>query len=450
MTAIYEITQKSARGNNITFRLLKQGATEPDPMDKLPVLGYSFRFAFSEFGFGHLNRNVTLELLDDADDTFYNLFNNTLRNDLALEIIHEDLGRLFYGFADFQQLTQRRFEEYKKSVTIRFYTGVQYNLNLGYYSTEIQNEITKVGNAVLLTDFFIQAVFRNEPDGVAAAHRWTSNLTRPSGITTDYSLFNEVWYHNDSFDEDISISEAMALVSRSFFFRYGYSFTHNKNLIAQNDSGYQGSYDLISFKTPKVSVAPTLNVYDTDLNDDVSIPVLEKDKFLRSVRSRDINPYASVTYSRVGPAYTDGVGRPNTFTQENENDLNPFLYDSYRASEIPFDSNISTFVASALRALSQVGTDDPNLFLFQGFLDSRVAGVRRDITELNAILHMNIRTVPEKSFVNSRYAELLDPMLLHLTDFDDNAYIIVRGKYDLFREETEIQQSISQPTEDIT
>jgi hypothetical protein len=450
---IYEIESKNAAADTIIFRLKEKSAGVVDPMPVLPLYGYKFTFNQSRYGLGLLNTKVVVDLLDDG--TIYDLFNNSLRNDIGLEIESEDIGQLFWGFADLQQLERVLFEPGKRGVRIVFYNPCSWTQNIGYYTPAVQNELADLGIIegitqtpfIWFTDYFVSTAFKDfeNANNAVFSHRFEPQRSRFTGaLMPDFLLFNELALHRETFPDNISIADTIAQISRSFFFRYGWSITHQAPFVGQLDIGFDdGEYNIRQLKTPKINVGDTYFLYDIDSTDDISLPVLEKNKFLQEVTALDVPPYISVTYNRVGPDRTSPNGGLNTFTQDNPDFTDPFLYDSYRSSgQIPFDPGADSG-DHRLLSLTVSGTD-PVLASANGFLEFTrfPAAAAQDLPSINALLHMLIRQDVHKN-LKGVYRGLLDPLIPHLTDFDDNAYIIVRGEYDLIRETTIIQESIT-------
>lgn len=459
---IYNITNKTADGFAVSFRLKKKGATEPSPIPKLPLYGYRFTFNLSKFGLGLLNSKVTVDLLDDELDTFYNLFNNNLRNNIGLEIIHEDIGELFWGFADFQQLERILFEDNKRGIRVVFYNPSSLMQNIGYYTPPIQAELeTSLGiisdgvqtNLIWFADYFVNVAFRDYQNAVNTSliHRWIPQRSRFTGaMMPAEARFNEMAFSRLAFeDENITVADTMGIISRTFFFRYGWSITHQSPAVVQLDTGFdEDKYDLRQLKTPKIDVSTrTVDgffIYDIDADNDIELPIIQKNRLQRQVRALDVPPYISTTYSRVG---ADGLIVPaqqasRTIENPNPDFTDPFLFGTYVAEQSPFNSFTDTGTSQVI-ALTVSGTNSV-LTNANGYLDFTAFPneFAQSSASMNARLHMNIRKDIQKN-IKAVYKGILDPLIPHKTDFDDNAYIIVRGEYDLLRGETIIQESIS-------
>ena len=226
---IYKITTKGADGFDLTFSIKEKDGTEPATVPKLPIYGADFSFNMSRYGFGLLNTKVTLDILDDG--TFYSLFNNNLRNDIGLEITHEDIGELFWGFADLQQLRRILFETGKNGIRVVFYNPSSYMQRIGYNTPEVASAVDDLAVSfsgqryIYFADYFVNVAFRDyqNPEETCIIHRWVpqvGRLVNPS--LPDRCMFNELTFKQAAFaDEDVTVADTMGQMSRSFYYRYG-------------------------------------------------------------------------------------------------------------------------------------------------------------------------------------------------------------------------------------
>jgi len=455
----------SANGQTIRIAIHEKDLATPSS-EFLPVYGYRFRFNLSRFGFGILNSELTLDILDTANDLFYNLFNNTLRQDYGLRITSGS-DELFWGFADFQKIRRIRFRNNEKGVRITFYNPFQYQQNIRYFSTGVQarldNYIGEQGNQVpsfklRFMLFFQDVIFSDfRASKIESLHDWTSQVIRSGLLPTDQNLLNEMYYNYKlafEDDPDISLADVVTLISRSFWFRIGWSIRNQAINMYKIDNGrVNQTYNGVEIKPDLVNVqSGRVFINDTEPITDRALPVLLEANITRTIREveqRDVNPYAEIRYTRKGDETTNPLDS-NDYTAINPDpDIDSFLYDTFNSREMPFNPTEQTSQdPTKLNIITTSGTNvtlnEPNRFIDPDYIYPPAGpGISPlDITILQAELHMLWRK-RVRADLRFSYRGFLDPMENYLTDFDDSAYIIVRGEYDLIRGETIVQESIS-------
>jgi hypothetical protein len=212
------ITSKNAEGKDVSFQLVQDGASFSS--DTLPLYGYKLQFRLSRFGFGALNRTLTVTLLDTDDDFFLKLFTNQLRDDIRMNVIVD--GKVFFtGFADYQQITAKRFVDNKKGVQIVFIDLFQALTKVNFNSPQIRDILISFNNSPRWTgdltlksfdQILREIIFVNyidvfpsvtpEPDRLLYISDWVGEnpVTQTRGNSTDGNertsevVYNYLWY----------------------------------------------------------------------------------------------------------------------------------------------------------------------------------------------------------------------------------------------------------------
>lgn len=455
---IAEISTINYKGNTLSFELLKEGATEPDPVPKFPVFGYRFEFQFSQYGRGYLNRFVTLDILDDESETFFNLFNGTIRNDLGVAI-KLNSNVLFWGLADFQSLKKLEFRDEKRPVQIKFYTPVQFNNRLKLYDAEVQSAIAAVNEGSIVnaqfTRFFtlFEYVFANHLTNNFEFTAVIDGLNGDgAGWVTNSALFNNIYFRRNvmsDLDAEITLNDYASLLCTIFYLRWGFSITTGLPSIYSMHTGYlSGNQRVGLVESTKINVDSGRAFVNTVTNTTTALPVIEKNRILNNASSKDENPLASVTYEREGeeydPSNPDFAGSAKTFRENNPNLTDVRFYDNYVGDTVPFDPYESDLSKkTAVIRLRKIGTGNVFDTILNRWNDAELSAIIfQDFTRNLAQSYMRFREEPRKN-LNIVYDGLLDPMRNYTTDFDDSIYCIVRGTYDLMLEQTNVSDSIA-------
>ena len=444
----------------MTFELWEEGAAEPDPMPKFPVYGYRLRFNFSRFGFGVLNSSLTLDIVDDENGTFYDKFNNVLRNKYGARIT-VDGKEIFWGFPDKQQISRRIFATGIRGLRVIFYNPIQYLQQISYDFADIyealKSTLANSGTSLISAAnedlirygrFFQDTVFRNFlTDEFTVVHAFIPGTSWDSQIALDNrQIFNGSFFDRRIYaGKNLSVAEVFNSTIRYFWCRAGYSITDQAPSIYQMDM--KGGFDVCRFGDV-IPLRP--NDWEPDPGDPgdfpfgfineitrtaaPALPELEREKFLRGTTASDENPYSEVTYTS-----------PETeFTATNPNIADPFLSERFGPFEIVSDASDTSNDPERMRMFSVVGTTGTLVRPLRFFdLQSDPSAVNvwphpRLIAQLHADWRNEVRIN-----IKGTYNEILDPMRNYSTDFDANTYIITRGEYDVFREQTTIIESIS-------
>ena len=444
---IYQQSWVDASGNDIVVSIEEKSISEVAPIPLLPIYGYRFRFNLSRFGIGVLNTSFRIDILDESAETFYNLFNNSLRDRYALRVTVAG-NEIFFGFPDWEQIQRKPFEDGRSGISVTFYNPLMWFKNIGYYEAgynQILADATPGTGQVpavfaRLMDIFNSVLF--EKHGLSGnvlkiGHRLeTENAVNAGlmGATGTLTLFNALYTSSDIFPEGINVADIAVQIANSFYVRMGWSYNAQLPSVIQIDAGADGGataeYTSVVITDSVVSYGADNFTVNESLGDVVSpAPVIEQGLIVKpQPRQRDILPYSTVQYQQQGI----------TSTVSNDLISEPYAYPTYRGPSIDFDPNS----AASVRVIS--GTDSANfLFPLPGrFKDPGLDDTLYELSGLLARLKLRQRSIirPDFSFT---YRGYLDPMENHITDFDNNAYIIVRGEYDLIRGETIVQESIS-------
>ena len=465
---IASIETPSAKRNPVTFELWERGAATANPMPKFPVYGYRLRFNFSQFGFGVLNSSLTLDIVDTDTDLYYSKFNNVLRNLYGVRIT-VDGKEVFWGFPDKQQITRRIFATGIRGVRVVFYNPIQYLQQIEYDNPLIYDALksTVANSGTALSPSaeedlirygrffqdFVFADFLQSPSFTpitkqpfTVVHNFIPGVSWDSEIALDnQQIFNGLFFDRRIYENSgLSVAEVFNSVIRYMWCRAGYSITDQAPCIYQMDE--KGTADIAKFGEV-IPLRPNTwvpNPFDpSDLpfgfineitRSSYTLPELKREKFLRGTTATDVNPYREVTY--FNPA--------ESFTAINANIPDPFLADRFGPFEIVSDAAEAGNVPERLRMFSVTGTTGVLVAPLRFFdLQSDPSAVNvwphpRLIANLHADWRNDVRVD-----LRGTYDGILDPMRNYSTDFDANTYIITRGEYDVFREQTTIIDSIS-------
>ena len=460
MTQIRQIEFVNAKGN--TVRIILESETGALSNQKFEVTGIRFRWELSEFGFGGLNQIVTLDIFDDG--IVFDLLATGRRQDVRIRIFIND-KEIFRGFPDYEQLKRFPKRQEKREFQAVFYNVVGFKNEMSY-NDQIQRTILDggftrdfsinfFGNSSRIATIF-NSLFQEYDKNLLVNHDWESQQSDFVLTGQTYNVLNQT-YLNTNFAfpqfDDLTFTELCNIVSRSFFFRYGYSYKHQAPLLSKITMGFDGSYQIIELGDEimvGIGEAGTDGfILDTNifLNDtivhtpDYSVEVLDdfKINFLNEdVEQSEVEPYMAITYERNGEEHEN---RPIVFTQPNPDDT--ILADSFRYDLINHDANDDSFAGLSGGGLYRmfVLTESGGFLLVQpplGFRDIEIGGFM-DLTEIMAKSHMTLRSETNKnrSFV---YKEILDPMIPYI--WDNRIWHLWRGEYDLFSEETIVKDSI--------
>jgi hypothetical protein len=415
-------------------------------------------FELSRGGFGFANANYRATIVDDG--TFIGLFDSNEAADVAMRVL-VGADQIFFGRVDFEQIRELEFPELRRGLDVTFYQGVAYGQNARYYDAIYAAFVAGLSNdgasgAFLRFDrFFADFVFsqfNGTGQDISYAHRWLQQTAQfNTGTIQPYQLLNEMWFNpsgfsgTTTFPDDATVNDVMILMSRAFFFRYGWSYSRQANAVMLADTGLIGAYNEDRVTGPIVTYSGgtgSANVR-TMVRTARDIQVLERLKFTEGTVRTKYPPFASVTYSRVGPDRTADGSTVRNATQEVENTrlTKPELYDTYKYGTIPFDPS-ETSSESLLYILSLSG---PNLHFSHPlrFIDPTVsATVPYDLPWLNARVHLRMRQSLRVGLTGT-YLGLLDPMIPYATDYNGYFYNIVKGSWDVLDCVTEIDESIS-------
>lgn len=450
---------KSENGTlSYEIQLFEKGGTEADAF--FPVTKQRLTFSLSENGFGLLNQNLTIRLLDDASDTYYNRFNNIDNAKFAVRVLVSKSGmytdsQIFWGFTEKQLITKKEFENNKKELTVRFYTPLQFKTRARYYSSDIQTAlVTGQGSVVAsqivrMGQLFNQVMFS---DYFEDTYEWSSRLrpqtSRGSGWPVPNAFPNALYFRRSvafGLDQDITVTDWFILILRSFFARAGYSFyaqmpsihsVHNGRLNGERNSAVINN-DLVDVNGGE------LIVNGVTLTNDIPLPVLQQSKILKGATRKDIAPYFSVQYTREGETDPDPFLPNNNVVRRevNPNNLNPLLYEDYQGVNIPFDPYETSLSANTMLNVGRIASGSAFLSRLSNTIDPDYDTIiAQDLTYYNARSHMDM--MENVGFNNNfTYTELLDPMVNHLTDWNNKAICILRGEYDLVSHHTIITES---------
>lgn len=460
MTQIRQISFVNAKGKTVRILLEKEGASFSN--QKFPVTGYRFRWQLSEFGFGGLNQIVTLDIFDDGE--LFDILRDGRRQDVQIRILIGD-KELFRGFPDYEQLKRFPKRSERREFQAVFYNPVGFKTEITFneqVTLDVVNENTGFLSDVVVNFFggsyristLIRSLLREYGKNLLTNHDWTQqeNSFVPSGNV--FNLYNQTWVNTvfaREIEKGLMFTETCNIVSRSFWFRFGWSYKHQAPLAIKMTGGFNGEYQLVELGN--LIVAGTGQANNDDFIIDTEVRINEtivhspnyqveeiddnKLNFINDeVEEKDIQPYLSTTYERDGE---ERENRPIEFTQTNPDDS--ILADSFTYDEIPFDivedgfSSLGDPVPTRVYTLSGSEADirvPPPLGYSRG-------GIFYDLTEINAREHMDIRQ--DKGLNRSfAYTEILDPMIPYI--WDNHVWLFWRGEYDLFREETVVKDSI--------
>jgi hypothetical protein len=434
MTRTNRIQFTNALGQVITFDLERKGATEASVL--FPVSGYRFRWNFSRFSFGGLNQIVTLDIVDE-DDEFFNLFNSNDRQDVRIKIL-VDGNELFRGYPDYQQVTKFKYQEGKKEFTVTFYNSLAFLNRVRWDSQRVLDAFANFPDdgtslATRFHRFFRDLVFAEYDDLIYYTYNWTHQVSAASMPDADFQLFNQMWFRRAAF-EDTNVTDVMNLISRSFWFRYGYSYFFQAPHICKIDTGFNLDSYTTSEVTDAVSSSGGFFVNECDnfaleVDDFYTLDENLIDKFDLEPTESDEEPYSEIKYIRSGDV---------DFEIENPV-FKSILLDDFVGNVIPFDPTS----AAADDSLAVLGLSGATIVSTQpnGFADPNFDPADfMDLPEINAKLHMRWREIIRPNNVFS-YQGILDPTLNYRLNLQTIA--LVRGEYDLMKGTTIVGESIA-------
>ena len=452
MTQIRQIEFVNAKGN--TVRIILESETGDLSNQKFEVTGIRFRWELSEFGFGGLNQIVTLDIFDDG--IVFDLLAAGRRQDVRIRIFIND-KEIFRGFPDYDQLRRFPKRQEKREFQAVFYNPIAFKkemvwqdqLNRTGAGFETEVFLTVPSGTVRFAAIF-DSLFDEYNKRLLTSHNWEQEQSSFQGSNA-YNLFNQT-YISQTFANDFGFlrqgfTDVINRLSRSFWFRYGYSYKHQQPLVIQVNAGFDGEYTLTElgglvfigttdepFTTPKdVYINETiLQVpnFTVESLDDFKLNFLNED-----TTQRDVESYVAITYGRGGEDYANRLAE---FTQANPDDT--LLTDSFFYSDVAVDIN-EEVGAPQFHYMFTLDEDSGSIKLPspKGFKDTEIEDKFMDLTEIMAKSHMTLRSETNKnrSFV---YKEILDPMIPYI--WDNRIWHLWRGEYDLFSEETIVKDSI--------
>jgi hypothetical protein len=493
MTQTHVIEWKASLGQDMKISLEQQGAAFDDEL--FPVSSLSrMRWGLSRYGFGGLNQEITLGVVDDEDE-FFGLFNNVRRQDTRIVITVND-AVLFVGYPDNQQIKTLPYRDGAKEIAIKFYNPIAYKVILSRRQADRVFPFRQTGEVsdAITGMYRVHELLRNMMseygENILYSHRWrqyedgSESAPGLPGIayqfgTTCYLMFNQLWIAEDTFPPDNSIADGVNMISQSFFFRYGWSFLHQKPFVCQVDIGRvpdpAGDYPYIVVELQSGVIGEenaVVNVTDTD-NDEMAIVAVETfyrflpgvNEMLIDVSNRDVGLLYHEPYSEVVYAEPFGVFRETNPTDDIltdvfsfNSDIEPTSYNDLdpQAGHMAILADRSWFVVPPDPAISQQQPfrfSDPFLYTFpdpgdearklrQTHLHGASSALMPDyyMSELSAKLHSSIRSDVQENY-EFDYMGILDPMINYL--FRDKVICLYRGEYDLRQGTTTVNRSIS-------
>lgn len=233
----HQIATTNADGKDVVFRLRVDLESEPS-IEKLPLVGYKLTFQLSRYGFGGLNRTLRLEILDEAEDTFFDFFNDNLRNDVRVEIwVDDDLFMI--ASPDYEQLEPFVLKDNKRVLRVALYEAFQFKKNINYLSQEVISQVLDLSGDFAAEDYMIRVerlfreLFFDDYKGLTPDERLyfvynlfiTSGFFRTKGSVGDlnerdiYSMLNYTFIRDNVYSDiepltgTISASEAHTTVT---------------------------------------------------------------------------------------------------------------------------------------------------------------------------------------------------------------------------------------------
>jgi hypothetical protein len=458
---IQSASTTNAGGVSVEIELREKDATEPDPILLFPVIGYKLRFKFSDNnGLGFLNTELTLDILDDSTDTYFNIFNGATRSYYGICIKRDD-KIIFWGFPDFQSLKRIKFESRKKAIQVKFYTPIQFSKKIRYQ--RIRSLLAGVNEGSVpnsnytrfntLLKFVFADYLTDEFEIIARIDALNGQGTGLDGLT-DPCLFNTIYFRRntlDNIDFDISYVNFVKLICEIFYLRWGFSLTSEKPCFYSHHAGWRDGTQRISLVKPDLINVDSGRAFVNDVvNSTVALPVINKNNLLESVQSVDVNPLLSVTYNREGgdydPSNPDFAGSAKNYTIDNPDLSDPRFYDEFEGSLIPFDP-YSTVLTNpeTVERIRKVGTSNVFATILNRVNDNELSTVIfQDLTKNVADSLMRLRQGIRNNDT-FEHKGILDPMRNHLTDYDDNIVVLVEGEWNLERDTTIVKRSITFP-----
>ena len=441
---IRSITTEDAQGNTVVYQLLEKSVSAGSGF--FPITGAKLLFSLSRFGVGILNSQLTLDIQDDESGTFYDLFNNQLRDKYAVRILINGT-ELFRGIADWQQIRRFPYKEGKSEIRVVFYNPLMWYKDIGYYEAgydTILAELTPSTPSVTpqfcrFADIFNSLLFAQyglSGDLLKVAHGFRCENDINTGIlgqTGSEVLFNVLHTASNIFEAGISVSDIAVQIANTFGVRIGWSFNAGLPMVAKNDLGRNGSsYNFAVLNdTTKMIYNDNYKVNETNGEQSASLPQIQKSKIVRQDAEpvvQDILPYGAIKYTEPNREYR--------FDNPNYSDV--YGLPTFNAPAIQFDADDS----ASLRLLSGTGSSAPTFPRPGKFRDPDFDNTLYFISELMARLRMDWRGEQRRNF-KFHYQGYLDPMENYTTDFDDNVYIITKGEYDLTKGVTIVKDSTS-------
>lgn len=491
MTQTHIIEWTAGAGQAMSMSLEQQGATAGTAL--LPVSGVSrLRWGLSEFGFGGLNQEITVNIVDTTSDTFFGLLSNVRRQDIRI-VIKSDGDTLFIGYPDYQQIASFPYKEGRREISVKFYNPIGLKVALSRRQADnifSFNQSTEGGNPIpgmVRVHQILRSLMSEYGGNILYSHRWRqqegieSTANNP-GVAlqyddTCYLMFNQIWVALDTFGADSGFAEGVNQLARSFWFRYGWSFVHQKPFVCQQDIGRvpddAGAYPYIVIELQAgvigqsqtaVNRPDITNAQMGDFDNETFyrfLPALDENKIniLRNdPRSLYIDPYSEIRYSDLSGGFLKENPQDDLLSESysSSSPLNPFSYDEL--DEQPGDVAVMvdrSFFTSPpdpdIKPQSPFRFSDPYFYTFGSGLDGkklRQAHLHESAinenplpaNELNAELHMLIRKDVQHKY-RFEYMGYLDPMLNY--QFNGKIITLYEGEYDLRTGETLINKSMS-------
>lgn len=442
--SIYSISTEDAQGNTVEYQLLEKGVAAGSGF--FPITGSKLRFSLSRFGVGILNSQLTLDIVDDASGTFYDIFNNQLRDKYAVRVLVAG-NEIFRGISDWQQIKRFPYKQGKNQIQVVFYNPLMWYRDIGYYESGYDTILAGLtpdtadvpAQFCRFADIFNSLLFAQyglSGDVLKVAHGFRCENDINTGIlgqTGSEVLFNVLHTSANIFDEGINVSDIAVQIANTFGVRIGWSYNAALPMVAKNDLGRNGStYDFAVLNdTTKMIYNGNYKVNETNGEESATLPEIEESKIVR----QDFEPVAEDILAYGTVRYIE----PNReFSLDNPNYMDIYALPTFSAPSIQFNPDDS----ASLRILSGTGSSNPTFPLPGKFRDPEFDNTLYFISELMARLRMDWRGDQRRNF-KFHYLGYLDPMENYTTDFDDNVYIITKGEYDLIKGVTIVKDSTS-------
>jgi hypothetical protein len=381
MTETHRIEFQDGQGKTVAITLEQEGGSFEGlfPVESISKV----KWGFGEFGFGGLNKEFTLEIVDDDTNEFYDLFNRVKKQDIRVKIIVD--GRLYtIGFPDYEQLATTPFVDGKRRINVKFYNNIGFMASVSRRQQDRIDAFQKgaeVGSGLAPGNMFrpheiLRSLFHPYGENIVYSHRWRQRESNVEGSAepgvalqyddTVYLIFNQLWFsihdQEETFKPSELMSELLNLLSQSLWFKYGWSVDKQKPFVAQIDTGRLTGFEDVQQATGPVphayieiellpdvigefqSAANRTSITNNELVNEINpdwlkqIPELDTDKVTiheRDFTERGVDPYAEVAYENESDTHIEeNPEAPDAFSdtyqsssrlapQEEYDELNP-------------------------------------------------------------------------------------------------------------------------------